>query len=98
MSLRSQRAARQGSLVADRREEPVERGVGEAEREHRVTTERVATLSTRNESLVRDNAALAKYRRLVDVERALQRTRDEIAAEVARMLAPAIIPTPVGHK
>lgn len=67
-----QLAKARSTLTAEK--STLERRVGDAEREHRVTTERVATLSTQNESLVRDNAALAKYRPLVEVERAIQRT------------------------
>lgn len=77
-----QLAKARSTLTAEK--STLERRVGDAERARRVTTERVATLSTQNESLVRDDAALAKYRPLVDVERALQRTRDETAPEVAR--------------
>jgi hypothetical protein len=43
-----------------------------------------ATLSEQNESLVRDNAALAKYRPLADVERVVQQTREQLAAEAAQ--------------
>lgn len=77
-----QLAKARSALAAEKN--ALERRVGDAEREQRVTAERVATLSTQNETLARDNAALAKYRPLVDVERTVQQAREQLAAEAAQ--------------
>lgn len=55
-----------------------------AERERRSTAERVATLSAQSDALARDNAALARYRSIVDVERVVQQTHAQLAAEAVQ--------------
>jgi hypothetical protein len=62
----------------------LERRIEGAEREQRSTAERVVTLSAQNETLARDNAALARYRPIVDVERVVQQTREQLAVEAAQ--------------
>jgi hypothetical protein len=62
----------------------LEQRVGDAEREQQVMAERVATLSEENETLGREIGSLEKYRPLVEVERAVQHTREQIQVEAAQ--------------
>jgi hypothetical protein len=81
--VRSVQLAKARSTLASEKSR-LEQRVADAEREQRSTAERVATLSAQYETLAHDNAALAKYRPLVEIERTLQQTRAQIAAESAQ--------------
>ena len=70
------------ALVAEKTS--LELRVEDAERERRSATERVAMLSAQNDALARDNATLARYRPIVDVEGAVQHARAQLAAEAAQ--------------
>lgn len=83
LHIRCRRLAKAHSVLATEKAN-LERCAAEAEQELRVMAERVTELSAQSDALVRDNAALAKYRPIVDIERAVQEARERFSEQVAR--------------